>query len=240
MKSILIDIGNSTHCKTALSDGRRILSVKRVMRESLRAELECEMLHGFHPDVICMSSVTGSDSELEAWMQEHCRKFIRLDATTPIPMHLDYDTPDTLGADRIAAALGAHILFPGKDCIIFDFGTALTVDFVSGTGVFKGGNISPGLSMRFRAINQYTSRLPLISPSIPLRQEGKSTAEAINNGVVLGIMFEVERYINCNPGSTVIFTGGDALFFAKKLKTPIFVACNLVFTGLSKIAQLNV
>ena len=240
MKSILIDIGNSTYCKTALSDGKRILSVKRMEREQLCMELEREVLSDSAADAICMSSVAGDNPGLENWLQGHCRRFIRLNSSTPMPLHLDYDTPETLGADRIAAAIGAHALFPGKDCIIFDFGTALTVDFISGSGIFKGGNISPGLSMRFKAINQYTSLLPLVSPSTPSRQEGRSTAEAINNGVVLGIMFEVERYINRNPGSTVIFTGGDALFFAKKLKTPIFVACNLVLTGLSKIVQLNV
>lgn len=240
MKSILIDIGNSSHCKAALTDGEHILCTGRVARESLYSEVERMTENEGLADVICVSSVAEPDPDLSVHLRGLCRKYIMLDAFVPMPLRLDYDTPETLGADRIAAALGAHVLFPGKDCMIFDFGTALTVDFISGEGIFRGGNISPGLSMRFRAINQYTSRLPLVSPSFPQRQEGRSTVEAINNGVVLGIMFEVERYINANPGSTVIFTGGDALFFAKKAKTPIFVVYNLVMTGLLKIVQLNV
>lgn len=215
------------------------MSAERVARDSLCGEVERMTAMEGLADVICVSTVAGADPDLSPRLKSMCRKYIMLDAFTPMPLRLDYDTPETLGADRIAAALGAHVLFPGKDCMIFDFGTAITIDFVNADGIFMGGNISPGLSMRFKAINQYTSSLPLVSPSYPQRQGGRSTVEAINNGVVLGIMFEVERYINFNPGSTVIFTGGDALFFAKKVKTPIFVVCNLVMTGLLKIVQLN-
>lgn len=240
MKNILIDIGNSSHCKTALSDDSGILQVYRVPRSSLR-----ETVAGILPvegpvDGIYMSSVAEGDPELNGWLADRCGRFVEVNAFIPMPIKVDYDTPETLGADRIAAAAGAHAMFPGENCIVFDFGTALTVDFIDASGTFSGGNISPGLSMRFNAVHQFTGRLPLVSPSAPVRQEGKSTPEAINNGVVLGIMFEVEKYINDNPGSKVIFTGGDALFFAKKLKTPIFVACNLVLTGLFQIAQLNV
>ena len=172
-------------------------------------------------------------------------------------MILQGRSPGTLGADRIAAALGAAELFPGKDCLIFDFGTAITVDLVTSDRRFMGGNISPGLSLRLRALHEHTGRLPLVSPSAPVRMYGRNTAEAISNGVVLGIMFEVEKYIENNPQCRIIFTGGDSLFFAKKpqcriiftggdslffakkLKSPIFVTFNLVLKGLFKIAQLN-
>ena len=187
-----------------------------------------------------MSSVAAGDMEPERWLKDRCLKLIVVNASTPMPLRLDYSTPETLGSDRIAAAVGAMSMFPGEDCIIFDFGTAITVDFVSASGIFRGGNISPGLSMRLRALHQFTGRLPLVDASVPCGQAGKNTSDAVNNGVVLGIIFEVERYINNNPGSRVIFTGGDALFFAKMLKSPIFVVCNLVLTGLSKIAQVNV
>lgn len=240
MKIILIDIGNSSHCKVALSDGKRIVSVSRVMRSSLSGEVERLAGPGCEADVICVSSVARPDADLDAWLRGHCLKYIQVDAFASLPLRVEYGTPETLGADRIAAAIGASVLFPGKDCIIFDFGTALTVDFVDRTGTFKGGNISPGMSMRFQAIHEHTGRLPLVSAECPRHKAGQNTSEAINNGVVLGIMFEVESYINRNPGSIVIFTGGDALFFAKMLKTPIFVVYNLVLIGLSKIAQFNV
>ena len=240
MKNILIDIGNSSHCKTALSDDSGILQVYRVPRSSLRETVAGILSVEGPVDGIYMSSVAEGDPELNGWLADRCGRFVEVNAFIPMPIKVDYDTPETLGADRIAAAAGAHAMFPGENCIVFDFGTALTVDFIDASGTFSGGNISPGLSMRFNAVHQFTGRLPLVSPSAPVRQEGKNTSEAINNGVVLGIMFEVEKYINNNPGSKVIFTGGDALFFAKKLKTPIFVACNLVLTGLFQIAQLNV
>lgn len=190
-------------------------------------------------DVICMSSVASEDMQTEERLRSVCRRFVKVDASVRMPLVIDYDTPETLGADRIAAALGASLLFPGQDCLIFDFGTAITVDYVSADGRFTGGNISPGLSMRLEAMHGHTSRLPLVTPADPVRMYGRSTVEAVSNGAVLGIMFEVERYIASNPGCRIIFTGGDSLFFAKKLKSSIFVICNLVLTGLSKMALLN-
>ena len=240
MKSILIDIGNSSCCKAAVADGTLFKSVHRVPKGMLRQTIDDIVSVEGHVDTICMSSVAAQDCELSEWLRGKCGSLVEVDFTTPMPITLDYDTPMTLGADRIAAAVGAHAMFPDRDCIVFDFGTALTVDFIDALGRFSGGNISPGLSMRFNAVHQYTDRLPLVSPYRPERVGGKSTAEAINNGVVLGIVFEVERYINSNPGCRVVFTGGGGLFFAKMLKTPIFVVCNLVLAGLSKIAQLNV
>lgn len=193
MKIILIDIGNSSHCKAALSDGNRIVSVSRVVRSGLQEEVEKLTGPGSIADVICVSSVATPDSDLETWLGNRCLRYIHVDAFTPMPLHVDYGTPETLGADRIAASVGARMLFPGKDCIIFDFGTALTVDFIDGsTGAFKGGNISPGMSMRFQAVHEHTGRLPLVSAVYPQRQAGQNTSEAISNGVVLGIMFEVE------------------------------------------------
>lgn len=93
--------------------------------------------------------------------------------------------------------------------------------------------------MRLSALHHYTGKLPLVSPFFPERKAGRNTVEAISNGVVLGIMFEVEKYIADSPGARVIFTGGDSLFFAKRLKSPIFVVCNLVLEGLFIIARQN-
>lgn len=238
VKNLLIDIGNSSSCKLAVSDGSSILSVRRLEKAGLLSAVEKEHAGG-ETDVICVSSVAQDDPALEAGLRTLCGKLVMVSASTPMPMKVDYDTPETLGADRIAAALGAAELFPGKDCLIFDFGTAITVDLVTSDRRFMGGNISPGLSLRLRALHEHTGRLPLVSPSAPVRMYGRNTAEAISNGVVLGIMFEVEKYIESNPHCRIIFTGGDSLFFAKKLKSPIFVTFNLVLKGLLKIAQLN-
>ena len=238
VKNLLIDIGNSSFCKLAVSDGSSILSVCRLEKAELVSAVEKERACG-EIDIVCVSSVAHDNPVLEDRLRAVCGKLVMVSASTPMPMKVDYDTPGTLGADRIAAALGAAELFPGKDCLIFDFGTAITVDLVTSDRRFMGGNISPGLSLRLRALHEHTGRLPLVSPSAPVRMYGRNTAEAISNGVVLGIMFEVEKYIENNPQCRIIFTGGDSLFFAKKLKSPIFVTFNLVLKGLFKIAQLN-
>ena len=239
MKNILVDIGNSTHCKAAVTDGDSILSVRRIPRKDLRMVMEDEVSRRGPADVLCVSSVAGEEDSPGNWCAGMCRKYVQVSADIRLPLQLDYGTPGTLGADRIAAAAGAAAVFPGESCMIFDFGTALTVDYVTAGGMFSGGNISPGLSMRLKAMHEFTGRLPLVEAYEPVRPIGKTTAEALVNGTVSGMMFEVEKYIENNPGSRVIFTGGDAVFFAKMLKTPIFVVCNLVFIGLSKIAQLN-
>ena len=220
MKNLLIDIGNSSFCKLAVSDGSSILSVCRLEKAELVSAVEKERACG-EIDIVCVSSVAHDNPVLEDRLRAVCGKVVVVDAFTPMPLKVDYDTPGTLGADRIAAALGAAELFPGEDCLIFDFGTAITV------------------SLRLSALHEHTGRLPLVSPAVPVRMYGRNTAEAISNGVVLGIMFEVEKYIESNPHCRIIFTGGDSLFFAKKLKSPIFVTFNLVLKGLFKIAQLN-
>ena len=140
----------------------------------------------------------------------------------------------------LALVLAVAMLFPGKDCIKFDFGTALTVDFVSGDGVFSGGNISLGLRSRFRALNTFTKRLPMITPGEKICDFGTNTAEALEAGVVLGMKFEVEGYINQYPDHTIVFTGGDAFYFAEKMKSAIFVTPNLVLMGLAQIADYYV
>ncbi len=238
MKNILIDIGNSSFCKVACADEFSIERVVRVPRKDLLLFLSGLVSDG-PADTVCVSSVAGDSGEITDWLGKNSRRVVEVGASTRMNISVDYDTPETLGADRIAAAVGVSALFPGEDSVIFDFGTAITVDFLSSGGVFKGGNISPGLGMRFNALHHYTGRLPLVEPSMPVCQTGRSTSEAISNGVVLGIMFEVEKYIENNPGARIVFTGGDALFFAKKLNYPIFVVCNLVVKGLFKIVQEN-
>lgn len=239
-RHLLIDIGNSSRCKIAVFENGNISKCTRTDTGALAdTVLEMSTGHGKFSS-ICLSSVRNDDPELEATLLNSCRKFYRISGTMPgLPISIDYSTPETLGADRIAAAAGAHALFPGEDCIVFDLGTAITIDFISRDGHFKGGNISPGMRMRFEAMHHYTNKLPLVSPSTPELPAGTSTRSAINNGVVLGIMFEVQKYAETYPGHKLIFTGGDAIFFAKKLNYPIFVVCNLIFIGLAHISQIK-
>jgi len=169
--------------------------------------------------------------------------YLNLSYRTPLPFIIDYKTPETLGKDRIAAVAGALFLYPGKDIMIIDAGTAITYEFVTKDGIYHGGNISPGMQMRYKALNTFTSRLP--HPEFQDQQKliGKSTNEAIHAGIQWGITHEIEGYINHMktkyPEILILFTGGDANFFVKKLKKRIFVHSNLILTGLNRILEHN-
>ena len=162
--------------------------------------------------------------------------------STPVPIGNAYLTPDTLGVDRLAAAVGAVALTGSGNCLIVDFGTAITVDLVT-DGVFCGGNISPGVGMRFRALHDYTSRLPECSPAEVASALGSSTREAIEQGVMQGVMYEIEGHIarltEKIKDLSVIFTGGDAKYFVKRIKNTIFANRELVICGLNRILEYN-
>ncbi len=238
MIDLIVDIGNSA-CKVAVSQEGQLVREYKFPGATIDSEIR-KIASGEQFESIIISSVADNiEGDLLSFFKEVGKKIIFLDSTTPIPIINKYISVNTLGADRIAAAVAAHSLFPNDDCLIFDFGTALTIDKINKNGEFCGGNISLGMATRFKAINHYTKRLPLLINPSEIGETGKTTEEAIQNGVILGIMFEVEGYIAKNNNCIIIFTGGDAIYFAEKLKNPIFVVYNLVLIGLSKIAEFN-
>lgn len=163
-------------------------------------------------------------------------------SVTPTPLANLYATPETLGADRLAAAVGAAALYPERDLLVVDFGTAITVDLVE-DGAYKGGNISPGVKMRFRALHDYTARLPLADITDERLRFGDSTISAIEQGVMQGVVNEIEGYMRLfsakNRKISTIFTGGDAKYFVKRIKNAIFADCELVVCGLNRILDYN-
>ena len=194
-------------------------------------------------DQAILSSVKPVDEELIRFLSQNFQLFIELDHHTPLPIENLYETPETLGKDRIAAAVGANELFPGQNILIIDAGTAITYDVVSEKNEFLGGNISPGLQMRFKALNQFTGKLPLINYSDEFQLIGRNTEEAIRAGVQNGILYEIERTIetfNRNyENLQIVMTGGDSIFFDKKLNYSIFVHFNLTLIGLNRILEHN-
>ena len=145
--------------------------------------------------------------------------------------------------DRIAAAVGAWARFPGSDLLVIDAGTAITIDLVRADHTYLGGNISPGTSMRFRALHEFTANLPLVKTEGRPGMMGEDTGSAIRSGVVRGIVFELQGYINEQkiryPDLKVVMTGGDAKIFEKMLKNTIFVDSNLNLYGLQRILEYN-
>ncbi|MDH5608108.1 MAG: type III pantothenate kinase [Cyclobacteriaceae bacterium] len=166
--------------------------------------------------------------------------------TTPIPLRLDYQTPHTLGPDRLAAAVGASGLFPNQTVLVIDAGTCITYDLVDKQGVFRGGAISPGIQLRMRAMHEFTSSLPDIKNEWKTLSDhfpGRSTKDCMAGGVIQAMIHEIEGYICLAKKEfgdlSVILTGGDAGFFESKLKETIFVRQNLVMTGLNRILKHN-
>ena len=179
------------------------------------------------------------DGEMLDLINSKLERFLHFTSQMPVPIKNCYQTPETLGSDRLATAVGVNAFFPNTNLIVFDFGTAITIDFIDESNSFLGGNISPGLSIRLKSLNLYTKSLPLLSAPEKVPEKGTSTQTAIEAGVVNGIIGETMYYINRYPDRKIIFTGGDAFYFATKIKCPIFVFSNPVVFGLNKILIHN-
>lgn len=190
-------------------------------------------------------SKTGANDEVEFRLKEKKIKTIVLSSDLKLPIEILYKTPQTLGADRIAGAVAANALFTEKNVLKIDFGTCITFDFVNNKQQYLGGAISPGMIMRFKALHNYTAKLPLIDPMQHLHYHltGTDTTTSILSGVVNGIQKEVEgiikEYDSRFGNLQVVATGGDAGFFVTLLKSEIFARPNLVLEGLNRILNYN-
>lgn len=189
-----------------------------------------------------VASTAVSTVEVADLLRKCGMEVLEMTSLTPVPIGNDYLSPATLGVDRLAAAVGAVDVLGYRDCLIVDFGTAITIDLVE-NGVFRGGNISPGVRTRFRALHDYTSRLPQCEATDEILSLGRTTQQAIEQGVMEGITHEIEGYIRAfslkNDKLTLIFTGGDANFFVKRIKNAIFAKYDLVICGLNRILEYN-
>ncbi len=238
---LIVDIGNS-RSKVVVMRGMEV--VKEFATESL-VKADIEALVDEYPELrrAIVASTRGDGRQVSELIQSVGIDAICFDpATTPTPLENRYYTPTTLGPDRLAAAVGASAMYPGRDVMIVDFGTAITIDYVVG-GAFVGGNISPGVTTRFRALADYTARLPLCSATEQVLEYGHTTQEAIEQGVMRGVEHEIRGYVESfllkNCENCTIFTGGDAKYFVKRIKNAIFADCEPVVFGLSTILEYN-
>lgn len=239
-QNLVIDWGNST-LKTGWFDGDTLLETGRynspgALRDALSSRSVGHVL---------VSSTSRPADEIRAQLTNLTTSFFVLDSQTLLPIRKAYDTPTTLGADRIAAAVGAYALFPNQDCLVLDLGTCLTADWLDREAVFQGGLISPGLRMRFRAMHEQTARLPLVDTPIDWPAlTAKNTQQGLQSGVMHGLLFEmngiVESYRREKPEGLVLACGGDMAAFESRLKPPIFAVSELVLIGLNRILRYNV
>ncbi len=234
--NLVIDIGN-TRVKTATFLGDKPGEVNSFSNE---VELKSFLSHhSFDSAIVSSVSVDG-----KAILKEiNAPKKFLLTHLLPLPIQNQYATPETLGSDRIAAICGALDLFPDRDALVIDVGTCITFDFVDRNRNYKGGSISPGITMRFEALHTFTKRLPLVSKIDESELIGNSTEGSIRSGVLNGIIAEmngvIQRYKDSYPELAVVLCGGDTLFFENKVKPTIFAAPNLVLSGLNRILRHN-
>ena len=234
MSNLLVEIGN-TALKAAWTEGLTLGKTYRYQGEK-PVDYILSLTRKEKPTVMVVSSVYSVSVQDTALLAAECGKLLVLD-----PSHKDilsrYAIPQYLTYDRAASIIAARHLFQGKGCTIIDFGTTLSVDFTAEDGTYAGGNISLGCRTRFKALNRYSRSLPLVDTPENPEILGQGEKPSIESGVVSGIVFEIEGYLNLHPENIAVFTGGDANYFAKRMKSSIFVVCNLVLTGLAIIAD---
>jgi type III pantothenate kinase len=239
--NLVIDQGN-TICKLAFFDMQEE-PVEVLKCQELSIHLLDELVKRNHPKSCILSSVKELKPEILQFLGNNINFFLPMNFKTPLPIKNAYKTPQTLGLDRIAAAVGAWSLQSGKPLLIIDMGTAITFDFVTEDGNYMGGNIAPGLQMRLKALNRYTDKLPLVEPDTIFESLGTDTQSAIRAGVMQGIIYEVEGYYlslqQMHPNLFAFLTGGDLFYFDGKLKNGIFAFENLVVFGLNRILHYN-
>lgn len=203
--NLVIDCGN-TLIKAAAFDGN---SMEQKLIFSSADELQAFLSDkSFH--TVLISSVSLPAVQVLEWA--HAAKKLQLNANLPLPIINKYKTPHTLGVDRIAAVCGALDIYPARNCLVIDAGTAITYDFIDRDKNYWGGAISPGIGMRFKALHTLTERLPLISATEHFKLVGDSTETSIQSGVLNGVVGEmkefIENYRKLYPDLGVVLTGG--------------------------------
>jgi len=239
---LAIDVGN-TRIKAAVFEGNTILDNFVFLKTELEKSIKNILEKYKNTSHLVVSSV--SDVEKEA--------FVRFNATLNVYFvsHSDafpfvncYETPQTLGIDRMVLAAGATLQYPKQNRLVIDAGTCITFDFIDDNDNYLGGAIAPGLRLRYESLHNFTAKLPLLSIENPKHFIGKSTSESIHSGVVNGLAFEIDGYINEIKGQyskiIIILTGGDAVFLAKRLKNTIFANSNFLLESLNQTFQYKI
>ena len=168
---------------------------------------------------------------------------IFMSADLSFPVKNNYQSPNTLGFDRLALASAARVQYPDKAVLVIDCGTCVTYDFIEANGAYNGGAISPGLSMRYKAMNAYTKALPELKAEVPLGRYGATTETSMHHGAFFGLVHEINGFVNqyrrYNADLTTILTGGDLEILRDHIKNDIFAHPNFLLLGLNEILLIN-
>ena len=239
-RHIIIDVGN-TSVKLAVFEGDKLEAVERDTGAAFVGRVAALSDQGIRSGIL--SSVATLPDELIGELRGLPLDLLWLNAETPLPFVNLYESPATLGPDRLAAAAGACALFPDSDVLVIDAGTCIKYEKISKGRYYHGGNISPGLTMRFEALHEFTARLPLLNGEGDCPDWGIDTPTAMRSGVINGIRHEMNGFIRqmvkTYPGLQVVITGGDAELLAPMLEYPVHRAPHLVLSGLNHILNYN-
>ena len=239
--NLIVDVGN-TCVKLVCFDGWQIKEERRVDRNDAVGFVSFCSKYPFDKG-ICSSVSSVSDAFVSAQKSLPFELLELESGTTPVPIVSKYRTPQTLGTDRLAAVVGANWQAPATDVLVIDVGTCITYDFINSSGEYMGGNISPGPTMRLKALHEFTSRLPLVERRGETSALGDTTETAIRNGVLRGVEYEIEGYVNAflakYPRLFVYLTGGVHLDLHFSEKISIFADNFIVPKGLNRILEYN-
>jgi len=247
--NLCIDQGNSRTKVALMTDEGKIIN-DFIYKQFSSAEVE-RLFDLYEITDSIISSVVNIEAAVVNTLHRRSQHFVLFDHNTPVPIVNTYDTPQTLGQDRLAAAVGAKSLCPNENLLIIDAGSAITYDFVTDKGEYIGGNIAPGLKMRFTMLQRMTKKLPLVDADenelVPLF--GKNTRDAIVAGVIRGIAYEVKGYMRTlrekTPHFRTYLTGGHASYILNNVRTSlsekreITYEKHLVLIGLNEILIFN-
>ncbi len=238
---LVIDVGNS-RIKAAVFEHDTILEHYVFEKSDFKTFIKTILDQYKNISKMVVSSVGKEDFDAFSEFQSELALFF-IDKKTKFPFKNRYKTPETLGIDRMVLSAGMVLGFPNKNRLVIDAGTCVTYDYINEKNEYLGGAISPGISLRYRSLNDYTAKLPLLELKNPESEIGDSTENAIHSGVVAGLCHEIDGFIfdfkKQNENFIIILTGGDALFLANRLKNTIFANSNFLLESLNQIHTYN-
>ena len=239
MITAAIDIGN-TRTKAAVFKNSTMLSEFVIHQpDDLHTFIQTQQ-----PEYVVMCAVGAGADEVADQIENHKVQLLRVTSKTEFPFVINYETPHTLGMDRVAGVAAAQHYYPGKNCLVIDLGTCITYDFLSSENIYSGGAIAPGMQMRLKAMHEFTHKLPQPELAWPLDFEGKSTNQALLSGVCVGVADEIngkiERYTQRYGDVQILLCGGNSAMLAKHIKNNIFAVPSLVLEGLNQILLFHV
>ncbi|MCI4443205.1 MAG: type III pantothenate kinase [Lentimicrobium sp.] len=239
---LAVDVGN-TRIKAAVFEGSTLLETFVFLKTELEKSIQNILNKYKNGSHLVVASV--SDIEKQAFSNfESAINIHFVSHKDAFPFVNGYETPKTLGIDRMVLAAGATLQFPHQNRLVIDAGTCVTYDFIDENDNYLGGAISPGLRLRYEALHNYTAKLPLLTLENPKHFTGKSTSESIHSGVVNGLICEIDGFINQYKAQysnfIIILTGGDTEFLAKRLKNTIFANSNFLLESLNQTFQYKI